>query len=164
MRSEHKLHIPWIQVDAAVGRLHQSMVEHKFKPARILAVARGGLIPAVMLSHLFGVQEIGSIQLSSYGTGTRQSDITALNFDPDTFQDYNRSDTLIVDDLWDSGKTHEWLRKTFPWAVTCTAFFKDRRDNSHKVVSFPGTSINPGYWAVFPWELEASASGLTRKN
>jgi len=32
------------------------------------------------------------------------------------------------------------------------------------VVSFPGTSINPGYWAVFPWELEASASGLSRKN
>ena len=153
MLSAHKLDISWRQVDIAVLKLHQRMILHGFRPKRILAVARGGLTPAVMLAHLFNVHEIGMIHLCSYGSSRLRSELTVQSFDPAGYEFFNKPDTLIVDDLWDSGKTHEWLKDKFPEAVTCTAFFKDRNDNAHRVVSFPGTSIPPGYWAIFPWEL-----------
>lgn len=153
----HKLDITWHSVNVAVTELHQRMVEHGYKPKRILAVARGGMVPAVMLSHLFGGPEVHSIRVESYSDDHVQDVIRFQDMHIRSAHElFNRPDTLIVDDLWDSGNTHEWLRKEYPNAVTCTAFFKDRNDNSHRVVSFPGKSIPPGYWAEFPWELEAS--------
>lgn len=152
-----KNYITWSDVNAATIGLASRIKKYGFKPARILAVARGGLIPATMLSHLLDVREIYSAQLVSYnGEHVQEADIQGfVDYDSYCANEglWDQADTLIVDDLWDSGKTHAFLRECLPKAVTTTLFYKDRGDESHRVVSFPGAPLNKDKWVVFPWEI-----------
>lgn len=151
-----KIYLDYGDVQLAANAVAMRMKKHSFKPARILAVARGGLIPAAMLSHLLGVKEVGSIQLESYD-GDEQGKIRMYHQAGGNFTAYwDKPDTLIVDDLWDSGQTHEWLHAVFPSAITTTLFYKDkpeRSEHAHKIVSFPGSPLGD-HWIVFPWELD----------
>lgn len=163
-----KYPITWGQVDQAVNLLHSKMVQHNYKPRKILAVARGGVIPATMLSHKLGIREVGFIRTEAYQSQVVDS-ITNVNV-YDTLDVYRRPiptnslaehdlrhmwnlpDTLVVDDLWDTGKTHAKLRAMLPEAVFCTAFYRRREDNSHLIVSYPGLCLSTRDWIEFPWE------------
>ena len=163
VREDGKLFLSWSDVTSAVIGIAARIKDHHYEPKRILAVARGGLIPATLLSHLLGVKEVGSIQLESYNeehTSERIRMYRQTAGDLNNFQHWgnfasywDKADTLVVDDLWDSGNTHNWIHEMFPEAVATTLFYKDRDDNSHRIVSFPGAPLNKDRWVVFPWEI-----------
>ena len=145
------LQITWHSVRQAVGHIANRLAAHNYKPQRILAVARGGMIPAVMLSHILDVREVGSVQVEAYDgriKGAATKVITGFG----QVEHYNKPDTLIVDDLWDTGETHEHLRRLFHQATFATLFYKDRGDESHRIVSFPGLAVPRDEWLQFPWE------------
>lgn len=150
--ADGKVYLDWNDITLAVSSLAQRIETHKYSPKRILAVARGGLIPAAMLAHQLGVPRIGTIQIQSYGVENTQGDFRLLDKLLPAGE-FDHPETLIVDDLWDTGQTHAWIRKEFPNAVTTTLFFKDRGDSSHRIVSFPGSPLNEHNWVVFPWEV-----------
>lgn len=164
-----KYSVTWGQVDVAAKLLTGLMRQYNYKPQRILAVARGGLIPATILSHKLGVRDVGVIRAESYkenvvGSGANNVVITDTldyykkDITPDTLsadwleRTWNHHDTLVVDDLWDSGETHKTLGKLLPRAVFSTLFYRDRGDNSHLVVSYPGLCLMTRDWIEFPWE------------
>lgn len=159
MRSESdgKCYVDWFDVENAALILAKRLQAHNYQPRRILAVARGGLIPATMLSHILGVRQVFSIQLESYSGEAQefQGQLTPSHWETFEFtQDLvNSVDTLIVDDLFDTGKTHEFLRENYPDAVTCCLFYKEYKHGQHsqRIVSFPGSPL-PNQWIVFPWE------------
>ena len=76
-----------------------------FDPEAIVAVARGGLIAAQLLSYTLDVRNIQSIRIESYDQ-TRQRETITLY---DTLDLSGCKRVLIVDDIIDSGKTLEYL-------------------------------------------------------
>ena len=74
---EYKVHLTWEQVDTLVTILKNKVLDKLPEIGSVMGIARGGLIPAVMLSHKLGVPYTNLI-------------------DPNT---------LVVDDICDSGKT-----------------------------------------------------------
>jgi hypothetical protein len=74
---KHKVYLTWKEVDTLVTILKDKVLDKLPEIGSVMGIARGGLIPAVMLSHKLGVPYTNLI-------------------DPNT---------LVVDDICDSGKT-----------------------------------------------------------
>jgi xanthine phosphoribosyltransferase len=85
-----------------------------FKADAILAIARGGLIPAQLLAYRLDIRVLQSVQIQSYDKQTQRDTLTML----DTTELTHASRILIVDDIIDSGDTMTYLllhvRKKYP--------------------------------------------------
>ena len=92
-------------------------------PKDIYGVTRGGLIPAVMLSHALG------IPMTKFPT-------------PD--------DTLIVDDIVDTGKTVK------AWSLNAFAALLYKPNTSSEIPTYFGHDFQEDVWIVFPWEKKDS--------
>ena len=104
----------------------------------IVAVARGGLVPATIIAHLLGIKDIKFIRLSSYSNEHQQSELVDTTFD----EIPNAETTYIIDDICDSGETLLYLRKKYPLAKICVVINKNQ-------------TIKPDFapiWINFPWE------------
>ena len=73
----YKVYLTWEEVDDLVNILKQKVLDELPEIGSVMGIARGGLIPAVMLSHKLGVPYTNLV-------------------DPNT---------LVVDDICDSGVT-----------------------------------------------------------
>lgn len=112
---------------------------------KIVAVSRGGLIPAGILAYELNIRNSEAINISSYDGEKQRSlqdvEISALAGDVN-----NR--TLIVDDLSDSGNTFRLLRTRFPKARYVTVYAKPagRREVDIYIRDMPDE------WLIFPWD------------
>jgi len=114
----------------------------------IVGIARGGWVPARILSDLLGVRRLVSIQLASY-EGTEKGNVHLLD---DCFLSRDVDHVLLVDDVSDTGSSliyaKEFLEKRSIRCKSCTVYVK------------PWTKLWPDYyfrtvseWVVFPWEI-----------
>jgi xanthine phosphoribosyltransferase len=115
----------------------------------IVAVARGGLVPAAILAQALEIRCVTSISLASYAnTGPSvQGHITQ------TISSVGDIGTgagwLFIDDLADSGSTALWLRQHYPQAKLAVVYAKTQ---SAHLVDFWGTMPPSDMWLDFPWE------------
>jgi hypoxanthine phosphoribosyltransferase len=121
-----KLYLGWDWVDAQINTIGDKLDGKKLE--FVAGIPRGGLIPAVMISHAFGIKYI------SY------SSAKALPGDL-------RSKTLIVDDISDTGETLADAEKL--GFITATLSI---RVGTKTLPYFYGELINDDRWLVFPWE------------
>lgn len=119
----------------------------------VLAVSRGGLVPAAVLSSLLDRRDLLSAALASYQDETRADAMTVYHFPADAELRGRR--VLIVDDIWDSGRTAVAIRDRVAAAgglpIVAVLHYKPRRS------AFPGDA--PDHWVVatdawieYPWE------------
>lgn len=102
------------------------------KVNRVAGIPRGGLIPAVMISHAFGIPYI------SYTSAKG-------------LPKYDRKRTLVIDDICDSGVTLAEAEKyDFVTAALVT------RKGSSTTPSISGEIVNHDNWFIFPWESISS--------
>jgi hypoxanthine phosphoribosyltransferase len=93
--------VSWADLDALVERL-ATAVGREFDV--ILAIARGGLVPAGMLAYRLGIRDILVASIAAYDDdGVRAADPAFLEFPPDDLLHGRR--VLLVDEVWDSGTT-----------------------------------------------------------
>jgi hypoxanthine phosphoribosyltransferase len=137
----------WHDVEKAVTAL-ASKLEREFQPDIIVGIARGGLIPAVRLSHLLGDKLLRMIHIKLY------KDINLKQEKPELLADVGElpSKVLVVDDVSDTGETLEFVLK----------HVREKGAKEVKVATIaykPGSRVKPDYyvfetnkWIVFPWE------------
>lgn len=126
----------------------------------ILGVARGGLIPAVIMSHNLKKPMIPVCYSGSDGAGDDKQ-FTEIEVLPD----FEKTDKiLIVDDICDSGDTLTKMVKYYKRqkieVYTAVLYYKDNwpqkdaNESSHGYIpTFYMNRIGPlAQWVVFPWE------------
>lgn len=142
-----QLLLSWTKVDEAVKTLASS-IKRDFFPDLIVGVARGGLIPAVWLSHLLGDKPLRFIHVKYYkGMNLRKKK-------PELLADVGRlkGKVLVVDDVADTGTSLEFVikhvkRKGAKEVKVATIAMKPR--STFKPDFFV---LETGKWIVFPWE------------
>lgn len=109
----------------------------------IVAVARGGLVPAAILSRELDIKLVETVCVSSYdGRAQRELDILkGLSGDG--------SGWLVVDDLVDSGATARAVRGMLPGAHYATLFAKPA---GRALVDTYVAEVDQAVWIIFPWE------------
>jgi xanthine phosphoribosyltransferase len=111
----------------------------------IVAVTRGGLVPAAIIARELNIRLIDTVCISSYDH-TAQRDVRVLKrFDGDGER------WLIVDDLVDTGKTASVLRAMIPKAHFATIYAKPA---GRPLVDTFITEVSQDTWIVFPWDAE----------
>lgn len=116
----------------------------------IIGIARGGMIPATMMSYIFDAK-LRAYGVSSY-EGKKQ---TKLTVDQDI--DFNSLDEnsriLVIDDICDTGETMDHIREVIGtrFELVRYASLFTRKDTQHKVDHY-SVIVNKDTWLVFPWE------------
>ena len=76
---------------------------------KIIAVTRGGMVPACLIAELLNIRQVGSVALASYDEGNR-SELKLLSA-PNLPIDEK---TLFIDERYDSGSTYHYLKHNYP--------------------------------------------------
>ena len=93
------------ELNSGVDRLAREIDEHygSERPLTVIAVMTGSLVLfADLIRRLSMPQRVGVIQASSYRGGMKSGDLTV---DSNMLIDVKNRDVLLVDDIFDTGKT-----------------------------------------------------------
>lgn len=131
----------------------------------VVGVARGGLLPAVILSHILDLPLLLADYSAKEGKG---DDKNHRNFVP--FPEDTSGALLLVDDICDSGKTLEELVRIYneKYIVAYTAVLYFKTHDEQPIVPNYVWKIIPhdSDWVIFPYErnefLEPDFEGPTR--
>lgn len=122
------------------SRIHREAPEL----TKILAVTRGGLIPAGIIARELGIRHIETIGIGSYD-GMVQGELRILK---DCHSDYGR-DVLVIDDLADTGATLKLLRERLVNPRVATLFVKPE---GRGAVDWFVEEVPQNTWVRFPWD------------
>ena len=138
-----KFYVSWDNLQREARRLaRRQLPSAQWKG--ILAVSRGGLVPAAMMARELGIRYVDTICISSYDHD-HQRDLSVLKR-----VDGDGEGFLIVDDLVDSGSTAKVIRELYPKAKLITIFAKPKGE--HLVDDFE-VSIPQETWIEQPWDM-----------
>ncbi|MGI9502132.1 MAG: xanthine phosphoribosyltransferase [Geminicoccaceae bacterium] len=111
----------------------------------VVAVARGGLIPAQIVARELELRLIDTICIASYDDQTRR--------EPQILKSVEGSGEgwVIVDDLVDTGRTGRIVREMLPKAHFATVYAKPK---GREVVDSFITEVSQDTWILLPWDQQ----------
>jgi uncharacterized protein len=121
----NKIYLTWDDINHLVDILATEINSYPTQPIYVTGLARGGLIPAVMLSHKTDLKYISSEDLSTV----------------------SHIDVLIVDDIADSGET---LSQYTAWN---TAVLHYKLQSEH-IPTYYAEIVPDNIWVSYPWEKD----------
>ncbi|MGF3056930.1 phosphoribosyltransferase [Microbacterium sp. YY-01] len=147
--------LTWDGFGAATRDLARTIVDSGFQPEVVVAIARGGLLPAGAIAYGLGAKNCGAINVEFYtGIGTVLDAPEVLPPELDmNYLDGRR--VLLVDDVADSGRT----------LALAVKLLADKGANVRSVTIYtkPTTVIQPDYswkhtdlWINFPWSYQGT--------
>jgi len=124
--------------------------------AGIVAVTRGGLVPAAIVARELDVRVIDTISVASYDHMTQGSGKILKGMAPEVTKDAaNYKQWLIVDDLVDTGGTARIVREMMPGAHFAAVYAKPA---GKPMVDTYITEVSQDTWIMFPWDTEMQFS------
>ncbi|WP_167676357.1 phosphoribosyltransferase [Rhodococcus sp. B10] len=142
--------LTWETFGAASRELTEKIVDDGFVPDIVIAIARGGLIPAGAIAYAMGVKAAGTLNVEFY------SDIEETLPDPIVLEPLLDTDAvvgkrlLVVDDVADSGRTLalvvELLKKHTDEVKSAVIYTKPR-----SIVAPDFSWRETDRWINFPW-------------
>ena len=114
----------------------------------VVAITRGGMAPAMIVSRELDIRTVDTISIKSYDRHSR-AEAKVLKF-PDLELVGDGTGILIIDDLVDSGKTIEVVRKKMPKAHYATVYSKPM---GRPQVDTYITEVSQDTWIFFPWDM-----------
>jgi uncharacterized protein len=152
----NKQHLTWTQIeDLAIRLADQLSTSYDV----MLVITRGGMVPACIISERLNLRNILVAAVMFYTAQERTLDKPIfLQFPGDPL--LNKRRVLIVDDVWDSGRTimavRERVRQAGGYPETAVLHYKPRRTAYSD--SRPDFYVDEtDAWIVYPWDVgEAS--------
>ncbi|MGR3199510.1 MAG: xanthine phosphoribosyltransferase, partial [Paracoccus sp. (in: a-proteobacteria)] len=118
----------------------------------VVAVTRGGLVPAMIVARELDIRTIDTISIRSYkgvAAEAGQGQLEVLKR-PDAELMGDGDGILVVDDLVDSGRTLELIREMYPKAHLATVYAKPK---GKPMVASYVTEVSQDTWIFFPWDM-----------
>jgi hypoxanthine phosphoribosyltransferase len=147
--------LTWDAFGEASRDLARRILADGFVPDVVVAIARGGLLPAGAIAYGLGVKNCGALNVEFYtGIGTVLDAPEVLRPALDTEYLDGRK-VLLVDDVADSGRT----------LALAVQLLKEQGADMRSVVIYtkPTTIVQPDYawkdtplWIDFPWSAQGS--------
>ncbi|HQT67071.1 MAG: xanthine phosphoribosyltransferase [Rhodospirillales bacterium 20-60-12] len=115
--------------------------------AGIVAITRGGLIPAAIIARELDCRLVESVSVVTYDEEKRGDPVVTKY--PTAAGDGRGF--LLVDDLVDTGTTARVIRKLLPHAHFATIYAKPAGKD---IVDTFITEVSQDTWILFPWDTE----------
>jgi len=110
----------------------------------IVAVTRGGLVPASIIARELDIHLVDTVCVSSYDWQDQRGEVGILKSMPGDDEGW-----LIIDDLVDTGRTAKVVREMLPKAHFATVYAKPA---GRPLVDTFITEVSQDTWILFPWD------------
>ena len=114
----------------------------------VVAITRGGMAPAMIVARELDIRTVDTISVKSYDHQSQMDAVVLKSPDKDMMGD--GTGILIVDDLVDTGKTLEVVRRLYPKAHFATVYAKPQGE---PMVDTFITGVSQDTWIFFPWDM-----------
>ena len=111
----------------------------------IVAITRGGLVPAAIIARELDIRLIDTVCIASYEDRQRGQPAVLKEVPGDG------RDWLLIDDLVDTGQTAKVVRDLLPEAHFATVYAKPA---GRPLVDTFITEVSQDTWILFPWDTE----------
>jgi len=113
----------------------------------IIAITRGGLVPAAIIARELDIRLLETICISSYDWKDKKGKADILKTVEGDGEGW-----LLIDDLVDTGRTAEVVKGLVPKAHFATVYAKPA--GRPQVDTFI-TEVSQDTWILFPWDTES---------
>jgi xanthine phosphoribosyltransferase len=150
-RYEDEIIVSWVELHRDARYLSE-MLHSKGGWTGIIAVTRGGLVPAALVARELDIRLVDTICVTSYAAGSGggaeqvQAEVKILKGVAGDGDGY-----LLIDDLVDSGRTAQVVRKLLPKAHFATLYAKPA---GRPIVDTCVKEFKQNKWIYFPWDIE----------
>jgi xanthine phosphoribosyltransferase len=150
-RYEDEIIVSWVELHRDARYLSE-MLHAKGSWKGIIAITRGGLVPAALVARELDIRLIDTVCVMSYASSSsgqaeqEQSDVRILKSVAGDGEGY-----LLIDDLVDSGRTANVVRKLLPKAHFATLYAKPA---GRPIVDTCVKEFKQNKWIFFPWDIE----------
>ncbi len=134
-------YLDWNNIENLVKKTALKIKENNKKYDLIIGVKNGGIIPAKLISRELNIKNIDFISVKM------NQIFTSSNFP-------RNKKYLLIDDIYDTGKTFFTVNKffnSFDFDYACLVSRYRITDNNSKIIII-GEILNHNKWIVFPWE------------
>ncbi len=150
---EKGFHISWDQMHrdsrALAWRLDKQGPEEDGGWKAVVAITRGGMVPACIIARELNVRVVDTISVKSYDHQA-QAEAVVLKAPDAKLMGADGEGILVIDDLVDSGRTLEVVRKLYPKAHFATVYAKPK---GRPMVNTFITEVSQDTWIFFPWDM-----------
>jgi xanthine phosphoribosyltransferase len=115
----------------------------------VVAVTRGGLVPAAVVARELGIRVVETVCVASYEYD-KQGEIQVLKAIAGSLGKDGGQGVLIVDDLVDTGATARVVREMLPKAHFATVYAKPA---GRPLVDTFITEVSQDTWIYLPWDM-----------
>ena len=151
------------EIKNLVSKICREIGNSGWRPDYVVGLTRGGLLPAVMISHWFDVP-CETLKVALRDGGEPESNLWMAE------DAYSGKNILIVDDINDTGATIDWIVKDWPsgcfpsndiWKkvwngnVRFAVLVDNQASDCERAMDYVGMEINKAendVWVDFPWE------------
>jgi xanthine phosphoribosyltransferase len=137
--------VTWQEIDRDTRALAMRLRAVRPSWKGLVAVTRGGMVPAALLARELDIKLIDTLCISSYEYKDQGEAIILKK--PDNLGD--GEGWLIADDLVDTGKTFRIAREIYPAAHYACVYAKPM---GAKTADTFVTEVSQDTWIHFPWE------------
>ena len=113
----------------------------------IIAITRGGMVPAAIIARELDIHLVETICISSYDWQDKKGEAEVLKT-----VSGNGEGWLLVDDLVDTGRTAKMVKQLVPKAHFATIYAKPA---GRPLVDTFITEVSQDTWILFPWDSES---------
>ena len=157
--------VTWDEVVEWSTRLAEIIKEDKYQPDVIIAIARGGLVPARIVADVLGVMDVLSIKVEHWVETASHTPQAKVKY---AYRlDLSGKKTLIVDDITDTGDSVELAKKyvseNFSPAVIKTATMQYIKPVAKVKPDYVASIVEDWTWFMYPWNYWEDEINLVRK-
>ncbi len=120
----------------------------------IVAITRGGLVPAAIIARELGIRTIETVCIASYHEYKDQGELDVIKeINEEMVKADGGRGVLVIDDLTDTGATAKKVRDMLPNAHIATVYAKP---TGVPMADTFVTEVSQDTWIYFPWDMEMS--------
>ena len=148
---EQKFVLSWEDINNIVIDLNFKTREHEHGKIGIIGISRGGLVPAVMLSHLKKTVYFGTVGIKSYDSKTKEKETVYQSPDLEAITDLDI--IYLVDDICDTGGTFKYLKDNLFIDNKVKTISLIYKENNVFTPDYYGYKVDKEFWVDFPFEM-----------
>jgi hypoxanthine phosphoribosyltransferase len=152
--------ISWATVKHLSHNLAIKIRNASFEPDVVVAIARGGYVPARLLCDCLNLTDLKSIRIAHYKAGAQKQQKAKLV--ESLCRDLGGRNVLLVDDVSDSGDTLELARQhmvEYNAGPIRTAVLHHKQTSTVKP-DFYAQRIIKWRWIIYPWAVVEDLTGF----
>jgi xanthine phosphoribosyltransferase len=150
---EKGFHVSWDQIHrdsrALAWRLDKHGPGEDGAWRAVVAITRGGMAPAMIVARELDIRCVDTISVKSYDW-QKQAEAEILKAPDAAVMGRDGTGILVIDDLVDTGKTLELVRRLYPKAHFATVYAKPQ---GRAMVDTFITEVSQDTWIFFPWDM-----------